>query len=439
MAGHPRKVVIVGAAGRDFHNFNCLYRDNEGFDVVAFTAAQIPDIAGRKYPAVLAGKLYPNGIPIFEESELETLIREHNVDDVVFSYSDVSHQTVMEIGERAIAAGANYVLAGSRDTALVSKKPVICVCAIRTGCGKSQTSRYVVDILHEMGLKVAVIRHPMPYGDLAVQAVQRFASYEDLAKHKCTIEEREEYEPHMEAGSVLFAGVDYHAILKAAEAEADVILWDGGNNDMPFYKPNLFITVLDPLRPGHEIGYYPGMANLLMADVLVINKIDSATPADMEIVKNSITKWNPKAPVIEAESVVSLDEDVPLKGVKVLVVEDGPTLTHGGMKIGAGWVVAKRGGAEIVEPLQYAVGSIKATYEKYPHCSAILPAMGYSPQQLADLNETVKRTPADLIIVGTPIDLRKLLNDPRKMVRVRYDLKPVRGPKLADLIKKILA
>lgn len=438
MAGHPRKVVIVGAAGRDFHNFNCLYRDNAGFDVVAFTAAQIPDIAGRKYPAVLAGKLYPNGIPIFEECELETLIREHNVDDVLFSYSDVSHQTVMEIGERAIAAGANYVLAGSRDTAVVSKKPVIAVCAVRTGCGKSQTSRYVTDILHKMGLTVAVIRHPMPYGDLAVQAVQRFASYEDLAFHKCTIEEREEYEPHIEAGSIVYAGVDYHAILKAAEAEADVILWDGGNNDMPFYKPNLFITVLDPLRPGHEVGYYPGMANLLMADVLVINKVDSATAADIEIVKNSIAKWNPKAPVIEAESVVSLDEDVPLKGVKVLVVEDGPTLTHGGMKIGAGWVVAKRGGAEIVEPLKYAVGSIKATYDKYPHCSAILPAMGYSAQQLADLNETVNKVPADLIIVGTPIDLRKLLNDPRKMVRVRYELKPVKGPKLADLINKIL-
>lgn len=439
MAGHPRKVVIVGAAGRDFHNFNCLYRDNDAFRVVAFTAAQIPDIAGRKYPAVLAGNLYPDGIPIVEECELESLIREHQIDDVVFSYSDVSHQTVMEIGERAIAAGANYVLAGSRDTELVSKKPVIAVCAIRTGCGKSQTSRYITDILHKMGLKVAVIRHPMPYGDLAVQAVQRFASYDDLAKHKCTIEEREEYEPHIEAGSIVYAGVDYHAILKAAEAEADVILWDGGNNDMPFYKPNLFVTVLDPLRPGHEVGYYPGMANLLMADVLVINKIDSATAEDLEVVKASVARWNPKAPIVEAESVVSLDEQVELKGTKVLVVEDGPTLTHGGMKIGAGWVVAKRGGAEIVEPLKYAVGSIKATYEKYPHCAGILPAMGYSESQLADLNATVNKIPADLIIVGTPIDLRKLLKDDRKMVRVRYDLKPVRGPELADFVKKVVA
>ncbi len=439
MAARPRKVVIVGAAGRDFHNFNCMYRNNPAYKVVAFTAAQIPDIAGRKYPAVLAGKLYPKGIPIVEEAELENLIRKHKVDDVVFSYSDTSHQTVMEIGERAIAAGANYVLAGSRVTELVSKKPVIAVCAIRTGCGKSQTSRYVTEILHKMGLKVAVIRHPMPYGDLAVQAVQRFANYEDMAKHKCTIEEREEYEPHIEAGSILYAGVDYHAILKAAEAEADVILWDGGNNDMPFYKPDLFITVLDPLRPGHEVGYYPGMANLLMADVLVINKVDSATPQDLEIVRASVAKWNPKAPVIEAESVVSLDEKVSLKGKKVLVVEDGPTLTHGGMKIGAGWVIAKREGAEIVKPLDYAVGSIKTTYEKYPHCADILPAMGYSDQQIADLNATVNKIPADLIVVGTPIDLRKLLKDERKMVRVRYDLKPVKGPKLADIVKKLFA
>ncbi|HOD08502.1 GTPase [Myxococcota bacterium] len=438
MAARPRKVIIIGAAGRDFHNFNCMYRNNPAYKVVAFTAAQIPDIAGRKYPAALAGKLYPKGIPIVEERELESLIAKHKVDDVVFSYSDVSHQTVMELGERTIAAGANYILAGSRETELVSKKPVIAVCAIRTGCGKSQTSRYVTEILHKMGLKVAVIRHPMPYGDLAAQAVQRFATYEDMDKHKCTIEEREEYEPHIEAGSILYAGVDYHAILKAAEAEADVILWDGGNNDMPFYKPNLFITVLDPLRPGHELGYYPGMANLLMADVLVINKVDSATPEDLDIVRRSVAKWNPNAPLIEAESVVSLDEKIQLKGKKVLVVEDGPTLTHGGMKIGAGWVVASRAGAEIVEPLKYAVGSIKATYEKYPHCAGILPAMGYSAAQIADLNATVNKVPADLIIVGTPIDLRKLLKDDRKMVRVRYDLKPVRGPKLADFVKKVV-
>ena len=433
------RTLIMGAAGRDFHNFNTFYRDNEQYEVVAFTATQIPNIDGRKYPAELAGKLYPEGIKIYPESELPDLIKQFDVDEVVFAYSDVPYDYVMHKSALVNSLGADFRLMGTKETQVKSAKPVVAICAVRTGSGKSQTTRRVAAILQKMGFKVAAIRHPMPYGDLVKQRVQRFATYADLDKHECTIEEREEYEPHIEAGSIVYAGVDYHAILKAAEAEADVILWDGGNNDMPFYKPNLFVTVLDPLRPGHEVGYYPGMANLLMADVLVINKIDSATAEDLEVVKASVAKWNPKAPIVEAESVVSLDEQVELKGTKVLVVEDGPTLTHGGMKIGAGWVVAKRGGAEIVEPLKYAVGSIKATYEKYPHCAGILPAMGYSESQLADLNATVNKIPADLIIVGTPIDLRKLLKDDRKMVRVRYDLKPVRGPELADFVKKVVA
>ncbi len=434
MANARKKVVIVGAAGRDFHNFNCVYRDNDAYDVVAFTAAQIPDIAGRRYPAVLAGRLYPEGIPIVEEAELESLIARHDVDDVVFSYSDVSHQTVMEIGSRAMAAGANYVLLGSRPTMLPSVKPVIAVCAVRTGCGKSQTSRFVAEALRKLGKKVAVVRHPMPYGDLAEQAVQRFATIDDLVKHKCTIEEREEYEPHIETGSIVFAGVDYHAILKAAEAEADVILWDGGNNDMPFYKPDLHITVTDPLRPGHETTFYPGMANLLMGDVIVINKVDSATPEALATVKASIAKWNPKAKVVEAESTVTLDRPMDLKGKRVLVVEDGPTLTHGGMPIGAGFVLAQRAGAVLVDPTVHAVGSIVATYAKYPHCKQILPAMGYGEKQVAELAETIRNTPADVVLVGTPIDLSRLIRDDKPMVRVRYDLKPVAGPSLADMV-----
>jgi predicted GTPase len=422
---NPRKVLILGAAGRDFHNFNCVYRDNDAYRVVAFTAAQIPDIAGRKYPAVLAGRLYPEGIPIVDEADLETLIAQHHIDDVVFSYSDVSFQTVMELGSRAVAAGANYVLLGARETMVASSKPVVAVCAVRTGCGKSQTSRYVTEELKKLGKKVAVIRHPMPYGDLAAQAVQRFATVQDLVDHKCTIEEREEYEPHIEAGSVVFAGVDYHAILKAAEAEADVILWDGGNNDIPFYKPDLHITVTDPLRPGHETQYH----------VIVVNKIDAATPADLATVRASIAKWNPGAKVIEAESTITLDKPYALKGVKVLVVEDGPTLTHGGMPIGAGAVLAQREGAIMVEPLPYAVGSIKDTYAKYPHCAGILPAMGYGDKQVRELAETIRAIPAELVLVGTPIDLSMLVENPGKpMVRVRYDLKPVRGPSLGALV-----
>jgi len=432
----PRKVVIVGAAGRDFHNFHCLYRDNEAYRVVAFTAAQIPDIAGRTYPASLAGSLYPDGIPIVDESELENLVRRHQVDEVVFSYSDVSHQHVMEIGSRVIAAGAHYVLAGARPTMLPSRKPVIAVCAVRTGCGKSQTSRFVAAVLREQGWKVAVVRHPMPYGDLAAQAVQRFAEAADLDRHHCTIEEREEYEPHLENGSLVFAGVDYHRILAEAEAEADVILWDGGNNDLPFYRPDLHIVVTDPLRPGHETTFYPGMANLLMADVVVINKVDSASQEALQTVRGSISRWNPRAGVVEAESTIRLDRPVDLKGKRVLVVEDGPTLTHGQMPIGAGFVLARREGAVLVDPTVHAVGSIRATYEKYPHCRQVLPAMGYGDRQIAELAETIARTDADLVLIGTPIDLGRLIQVDKPMVRVRYDLKPIAGIDLAARVQQ---
>jgi predicted GTPase len=434
-----RKVLIMGAAGRDFHNFNCVYRNNDAFRVVAFTATQIPDIAGRKYPAELAGGLYPDGIPIHDEADLVRLVREHGVDDVVFAYSDVSNQYVMERAARANAAGANFVLLGSRDTMLVSKKPVIGVCAVRTGSGKSQTSRFVAGVLRAMGRKVAVVRHPMPYGDLAKQAVQRFATFDDLAAHDCTIEEREEYEPHIEKGSVVFAGVDYHAILAAAEAEADVILWDGGNNDLPFYKPSLFITVADPLRPGHERTYHPGAANFLAADVIVINKVDSADAAGLDAVRRSAAELNPGAAVVEAASEITTDQPAALRGKKVLVVEDGPTLTHGGMHIGAGWVLATREGAgEILDARPYAVGSIRDTYTKYPHVQTILPAMGYSERQVKELEQTIAAVPADVIVVGTPIDLGRLVRDARPMVRVRYELKQVAGPALEGLVARVV-
>ncbi len=438
MATKPRKVLIMGAAGRDFHNFNCVYRDQPDFQVVAFTATQIPDIAGRRYPAELAGKLYPEGIPIFDESEMPRLVRELGVDVVVFAYSDVSNQTVMERGAKAMAAGANFVLLGPRETMVPSVKPVVAVCAVRTGSGKSQTSRYVSDVLRAAGKKVAVIRHPMPYGDLVAQAVQRFATMDDLTAHKCTIEEREEYEPHIERGSVVFAGVDYHAILKAAEAEADVILWDGGNNDLPFYKPDLFICVADPLRPGHERTYHPGATNFLMADVIVVNKVDSATPEQLAIIRKAHAELNPNAKLVECQSEITLERAVDLKGKKVLVVEDGPTLTHGDMTYGAGAVAARRGGATLVDARPYAVASIKATYQKYNHVSEILPAMGYSDQQIVDLQQTIAATPADLIIVGTPIDLARLIHDPRPMVRVRYELKQITGPALDGLVRDVL-
>ena len=437
MAGHPRKVVIVGAAGRDFHNFNCLYRDNDAFRVVAFTAAQIPDIAGRKYPAVLAGNLYPDGIPIVEECELESLIREHQIDDVVFSYSDVSHQTVMEIGERAIAAGANYVLAGSRDTELVSKKPVIAVCAIRTGCGKSQTSRYITDILHKMGLKVAVIRHPMPYGDLAVQAVQRFASYDDLAKHKCTIEEREEYEPHIDNGVIIYSGVDYEAILREAEKEADVIVWDGGNNDFSFYAADLLIVVADPHRAGNELSYYPAEVNLRMADVVVINKVDTAKPESIAIVRKSINRVNPDAIIVEAASPIFVADPNAIRGKRVLAIDEGPTVTHGELPYDFGYVAAERyGAAEIVDPRPFAVGDLKATFEKFPHLGNVLPSMGYGEKMIRDLEQTIANSDVDVVVSCTPIDLRRVMKIDKPLVKADYKLQEIGYPTLLDVIKK---
>lgn len=434
MAVTPRKVLIMGAAGRDFHNFNCVYRDNNSYRVVAFTATQIPDIAGRRYPAVLAGSLYRDGIPIYDEFELEVLIRKYDVDEVVFAYSDVPHVLVMDRASRAIAAGARFVLLGPKETMLKASVPVIAVCAVRTGCGKSQTSRFVCDALSRAGKKVAVVRHPMPYGDLASQAVQRFASKEDLAIHKCTIEEREEYEPHLERGWVVFAGVDYHAILETAQAEADIILWDGGNNDLPFYRPDLHITLVDPLRPGHETTYHPGEANLLMAHVVVINKVDSASPEGLEAVRSSIARLNPTAKIVEAASEITLEPALDLAGKRVLVVEDGPTLTHGEMGFGAGVVAARRAGAELVDPRPYAVGSIRETFTRYPHIGALLPAMGYSERQMHELEATIAATPADVVIVGTPIDLAKLLKIDKPFTRACYELRQVAGPDLKEIV-----
>jgi len=433
-----RKVLIMGAAGRDFHNFNCVYRNNDQYRVVAFTANQIPGIAGRKYPAQLAGGLYPNGIPIHDEADLVRLIREYGVDDVVFAYSDVSNQYVMERAARVIASGANFVLLGARDTMLQATRPVVAVCAVRTGAGKSQTSRHIAGVLRAMGKRVAVVRHPMPYGDLARQAVQRFVTMEDLARQGCTIEEREEYEPHIERGSVVFAGVDYHAILKAAEAEADVILWDGGNNDLPFFKPDLLITVADPLRPGHELTYYPGASNFILADVIVINKVDAANRSQIEAVRDSAARLNPGAAVIEAASELSCDQVELIRGKKVLVVEDGPSVTHGEMPTGAGYALATREGAsEVLDPRPWAVGSIRETFAKYPHLGPVLPAMGYSESQLSELKATMAAVPADVIVVGTPIDLRRLVSIERPTVRVRYEFRQVAGPAIEELVARV--
>jgi len=432
-------VIIVGAAGRDFHNFNVRYRGDEGSEVVAFTATQIPGIEGRVYPAELAGPLYPDGIPIEEESRLEDLVRSLSVDNVVFSYSDVSHETVMHIGSRALAAGADYTLLGPKSTALPATKPVVAVCAVRTGSGKSQTTRAVAQIVKDSGKQVAVIRHPMPYGDLAKQRVQRFATYEDLDVHDCTIEEREEYEPHLEQGSIVYAGVDYGAILEQAQEEADVILWDGGNNDLPFYVPTVHITVADPLRVGHELSYHPGEANLRMADIVVINKIDSAKPGDVEILKDTVTSVNPGATILEARSPVTLDENIDLRGRRVLVVEDGPTLTHGEMGYGAGVVAARAAGATLVDPRPWAAGSIKGVYERYPHMGKLLPAMGYSEQQRADLAATINSSDAEVVLVATPIDLRKILALDKPAVRVSYRLDVVSTPNLADELTERLS
>ena len=431
-----KKVIIMGAAGRDFHNFNVVYRDNEEYEVVAFTATQIPNISGRKYPAELAGKLYPEGIPIYDEKELPKLIKEHEVDEVVFSYSDVSYNYVM--GKAAIAnvAGADFKLLSPEHTMLKSNKPVIAVCAVRTGCGKSQFSRKIFEILSRK-INVVAIRHPMPYGDLAKQRCQRFASYEDLDKHECTIEEREEYEPYIEMGGVVYAGVDYEEILRNAEKEANVIIWDGGNNDYPFYKPDLHITIADPHRPGHELSYYPGEINLRMADIVVINKIDTAKEENIKKVEENIKKTNPSAKIIKATSPIEVEGDI--KGKRVLVVEDGPTLTHGEMPYGAGTVAAQQNGAEIIDASKYAVGSIKETFEKYPHLKKILPAMGYGKQQIRELEETINAADCDAVLAATPINLARLINVNKPVIRVRYGVGKDTEKELEEVLDKFLS
>jgi predicted GTPase len=435
-----RRVVILGAAGRDFHNFNTVYRDNPDFEVVAFTATQIPDIAGRKYPAVLAGKLYPQGIPIFDESELVDVIQNLKPDVAVFSYSDVLHTTVMHLASLCIAHDVDFELLGADKTMLQSKVPVIAITAVRTGAGKSQTTRYISNILKSLGKKVVAIRHPMPYGDLAIQACQRFAEYSDLDKHKCTIEEREEYEPHIDNGFVIYSGVDYEQIIRSAEQEADVILWDGGNNDLPFYKSDLHIVVADPLRTGHEMLYHPGEANFRMADIILINKCDSAREEDIQAIEANARKVNPKAVVIRANSPVTCTKPELVKGKQVLVIEDGPTLTHGSMTYGAGVVAAKNcGAAKIVDPLPYAVASIAATYKKYPNAQGILPAMGYGDAQIKDLENTIEATPCDVVLSATPIDITRVLKVNKPMVRATYDLAEVRPGQLEVEVKKALS
>lgn len=436
MAKKKKKIVIMGAAGRDFHNFNTLYRDNADVEVVAFTATQIPDIDGRKYPAVLAGKLYPKGIPIYEEAKLLELIDQYEIDEVVFSYSDVPYQYVMEKAAYVMSSGARFAVEGGDPTMIKSKKPVVAVCAVRTGCGKSQTTRKVAEILQAMGKKVVAIRHPMPYGDLAKQACQRFATLKDLDKHKCTIEEREEYEPHINKGIVVYAGVDYEMIVREAEKEADIILWDGGNNDMSFYKTDLLITVVDPHRPGHELTYYPGQNNLLLADAIVINKIDSADPDGIAEVRENIADYNPDAIVIDGASPIEVDDPKKIRGKKVLVVEDGPTLTHGEMPYGAGVVAAQKyGAAELVDPRPYTVKSITETFEKYPEIGVLLPAMGYGAQQVKDLETTINRTKCDLVIIATPIDLRRVIEIKKPSVRVYYDLQEIGTPNLQMVLE----
>ena len=433
------KTVILGAAGRDFHNFNVLFRDSKRHEVVAFTATQIPNIDGRKYPRALAGAQYPKGIPIVPESELEALIRDQGVHEVVFSYSDVSNQHVMRMAARATAAGAHFGLLGARPTMLESKKPIVSVCAVRTGSGKSQTTRKVAGLLREAGKRVAVVRHPMPYGDLAKQKVQRFATVADLEKHHCTIEEMEEYEPHIVAGTIVFAGVDYEAILRKAELEADVVLWDGGNNDLPFYRPDLHIVVADPLRVGNELTYYPAEANLRLAHVVILNKIDSAPPEAVDRLRENVRAVSPRAVILDAASPITVDQPHLLTGKRALVIEDGPTLTHGDMKFGAGTVAARKWGAEIVDPRPHAVGSIAETYRKYPEAGPVLPAMGYGAQQIKDLEATIAKTPCDVVVVGTPIDLSRLVKMKKPSVRVRYDLQELGRPDLRDVLGRMLA
>jgi predicted GTPase len=432
------RVIIMGAAGRDFHNFNVFFREREEYEVVAFTATQIPDIEGRVYPPELAGKLYPEGIPIYPEEELENLIKENGVDQVIFAYSDVPHEYVMHKASEAMAAGADFRLMGPKTTMLKSEKPVVAVCAVRTGVGKSQTTRRVCDTLKRMGKKVVAVRHPMPYGDLAKQACQRFASYEDMDRHNCTIEEREEYEPHIDRGIVVYAGVDYERILREAEKEADVIVWDGGNNDIPFFVPDIHIVLIDPHRPGHEMRYHPGETNLRMAHVVVINKIDTAHPEGVAEVRKSIEALNPKATVIDGASPIFVEDISLIKNKRVMVVEDGPTLTHGEMTYGAGVIAAKKFGAkELVDPREYAVNSIKDTYMKYPHIGTLLPAMGYGKKQIRDLEETINRADCDTVVIGTPIDLTKLTQLNKPSVRVRYELQEIGKPTLEDVLKGI--
>ncbi|MGC9346864.1 MAG: cyclic 2,3-diphosphoglycerate synthase [Anaerolineae bacterium] len=431
------RVIIMGAAGRDFHNFNTYFRDNSRYDVVAFTATQIPNIEGRRYPPELAGDLYPDGISIHPEEELAELIAEHDVQQVVFAYSDVPHTYVMHRASLVTARGPDFRLMGARATMLKSEKPVVAICAVRTGCGKSQTTRHVCDTLQAMGLKIVVVRHPMPYGDLVRQAVQRFASYDDLDKHECTIEEREEYEPHLDRGVVVYAGVDYEAILRQAEAEADVVVWDGGNNDLPFFVPDLWITVADPHRAGHEVTYYPGEANLRAADVIVINKMETADYEGVRTIYDNINEVNPDATVVEAASPLFIDDPERIRGKRVLIIEDGPTLTHGEMAYGAGYVAAQRFGAtEVIDPRPYAADSIAATYEKYPTTGTVLPAMGYGDAQIHDLEATINATPCDLVIVATPIDLTRLLEIDHPMARVRYELQVIGQPTLADVLRR---
>jgi len=438
-SGKRINTIIIGAAGRDFHNFNMVYRDNDVYNVVAFTAAQIPDIAGRKYPASLAGKLYPKGIPIHVERDLEKLIVKHNVQEVVFAYSDVTYEHVMSIASRATVAGAHFKLLSAKDTMLRSSKPVVSICAVRTGSGKSQTTRKVANILQAVGLKVAAVRHPMPYGDLSKQKVQRFASIADLKKHNCTIEEMEEYEPHIVNGTIIYAGVDYAAILEKAEKEADVILWDGGNNDMPFFKPDLNIVVADPLRVGNELSYYPSEANLRLADVVIINKIDSADPSEVHELRENIRSVNSRARIVEAASPIIVERGEQITGKRVLVVEDGPTLTHGEMEFGAGTVAAmKFGAAELVDPRKWAVGKIKETFEQYPEIGSLLPAMGYGEKQIKDLTATIDKVPCDLVIIGTPIDLKRVAKFKKASVRVQYELQEIGEPSLKTILDEFV-
>ncbi|MBS7620979.1 GTPase [Candidatus Bathyarchaeota archaeon] len=433
------RVIIMGAAGRDFHNFNVYFRDNDAYEVVAFTATQIPGIEGRIYPPELAGKNYPNGIPIYPEEELARLIRDFDIDQVVFAYSDVSHEYVMHKASIALANGADFRLMGPKTTMLKAKVPVISVGAVRTGSGKSQTSRQVAKILKGKGLNVVVIRHPMPYGDLRKQICQRFASYEDLNRYECTIEEREEYEPHIDNNVVVYAGVDYEKILREAEKEADIIVWDGGNNDIPFYKPDLHIVVADPHRAGHEVTYHPGEANLRMANIVIINKVDTADPKNVSLVKENIRRVNPEAIILEASSPITVDKPELIKGKRALVIEDGPTLTHGDMPYGAATILAKQlEASELADPRPYAVGTIKEAYEKYPHLGAVLPALGYGEKQIEELNETIMRTPCDVVVIGTPVDLRRVMEINKPTVRVKYELKVLGPLSLEQILEEFL-